>query len=563
MNFKPPAPRSDHPDRPRQARSKRRLTALIVGSLVAIALITSLGSLAMAADGFPDVPASHPYYTGISDLASRGIILGYEDGRFGPADPVRRQQFAKMIVLTGAYPVSEADVCPFSDVADSGPAELYPDNYVAVCAANGITLGKTPLSFDPYSFVTRYQAITMVVRAVDSLRPGSLPLPPTDWAPTVSWRDDPTHGANAARAQFNGLLEGLDLGVLSPTGTMSRGEVAQILFNMRNKILSPSPSSSTSTTLSVSTTITALPMYTLTVGVHPEDWCGSVTRDPDQAAYTAGSTVVLTAHAGWWTWFGGWLGDATGDANPITIVMDSSKTVVASFDYYTRAYGLTITVPGGHGSVTRQPDEPTGLYAAGTTVRLTAVPDTGYRFAGWGGDAAGLSINPLNVLMDRDKTVTAMFVPEVTYSLTTAVAGNIGGTVNRNPNLDEYVPGATVQLLGIPQAGYYLHHWDGDVSGSANPITVTMDSDKTVTAFFAPRPTYTLTVTVPTGHGTVSKSPSKSSYYSGESVILTPLPNSGYVFDHWGGSASGATHPLTVVMDSSKTIAAYFVEILH
>ena len=58
---------------------------------------------------FPDVPPRHPYYTAIMDLASRGIIGGYEDGRFGPGDAVLRAQFAKMIVGTLGLPVVEAD----------------------------------------------------------------------------------------------------------------------------------------------------------------------------------------------------------------------------------------------------------------------------------------------------------------------------------------------------------------------------------------------------------------------------------------------------------------------
>ena len=61
---------------------------------------------------FPDVPAGHPYYNAIYDLADRGIIAGYEDGTFGPGDPVTRQQFAKMIVKTLGYTVTGTEVCP-------------------------------------------------------------------------------------------------------------------------------------------------------------------------------------------------------------------------------------------------------------------------------------------------------------------------------------------------------------------------------------------------------------------------------------------------------------------
>jgi hypothetical protein len=184
--------------------------------------------------GFPDVPGTHPYCEAIADLANRGIIDGYTNGYFGPNDPVRRQQFAKMVTGAGGYPVSEADVCHFTDVETSDATTLYPDNFIAVCAAKGITVGKTATTFDPYSYITRYQVISMVVRAADDLDPGLLATPPSGYG---TWRADPTHGANAARAEYGGLLAGLDLTTLNPYGNMPRGEVAQVLHNLIQLLL--------------------------------------------------------------------------------------------------------------------------------------------------------------------------------------------------------------------------------------------------------------------------------------------------------------------------------------
>lgn len=59
----------------------------------------------------------------------------------------------------------------------------------------------------------------------------------------------------------------------------------------------------------------------------------------------------------------------------------------------------------GNGAVTPG----SGDYEAGTTVTLTAVPDTGAVFDHWSGDATGTSPT-VDVLMDRDKEVTAHFV---------------------------------------------------------------------------------------------------------------------------------------------------------
>ncbi|MCE5254366.1 MAG: S-layer homology domain-containing protein [Actinomycetia bacterium] len=245
---------------------------LVVSILIALALCISVVSLASAATrDFPDVPTTHPHYEAICDLASRGIITGYTSGAFGPGDPVTRQQFAKMIVLAGGYSVSEGDVCPFTDVEKSGASDLYPDNFVAVCAARGITKGRSATIFDPTGTITRYQAVSMVVRMMDDVRPGLLTTPPAGWTSRGGWEADATHGANSARAEYNGVLAGLDLAALTPYGRMSRGEVAEVLHKVLGKLTVPAtatttgaPTSTTTTVAPASTTTTVAPTTTTT-----------------------------------------------------------------------------------------------------------------------------------------------------------------------------------------------------------------------------------------------------------------------------------------------------------
>ena len=272
---------------------RRRLLGACAGALVASAIVVCVVSLASAvALGFPDVPASDPHSAAINELASRNIIGGYGDGDFGPGDPITRQQFAKMVVLTCSYPVSESDVCPFTDVQRSGAASLYPDNYVAVCAAKGISVGKTAALFDPYSDITRYEVVTMLVRAADDLDPHLLAAPPADWVGNATWAGDATHGTNAARAEYNGLLAGLDLPALNPSGKMNRGETAQVLYNLLGK-LGKIPSSTTTT---VPPTTTTLPITT----VVPEDFeslGGAISSAPAACSQTSGLLDVFARGA--------------------------------------------------------------------------------------------------------------------------------------------------------------------------------------------------------------------------------------------------------------------------
>ncbi len=221
---------------------RRRIPKITRGAtLLIVAVIVCLVPLA-AADSisFPDVPSGHPYFTAIIDLATRNIIGGFADGTFGPGKDVTRQQFAKMAVLTGGYPVSEADVCTFVDVPKTDSSTLYPDNYIAVCAAKGITTGKTATTFDPGGNITRYQMISMTVRMAMNLNPGLLQAPAPGYTGSAGWGANPTHGANALLAESNGLLDGLALSSLDPNGNMTRGEVAQVLHNLLAKLSPPS-----------------------------------------------------------------------------------------------------------------------------------------------------------------------------------------------------------------------------------------------------------------------------------------------------------------------------------
>ncbi len=75
-------------------------------------------------------------------------------------------------------------------------------------------------------------------------------------------------------------------------------------------------------------------------------------------------------------------------------------------DTVTMYYTLTINIIG-NGSVEKDPDLP--IYQEGTVVTLTAIPDPGWAFHHWSGGASGPN-NPVDIIMDSDKTVTAHFV---------------------------------------------------------------------------------------------------------------------------------------------------------
>lgn len=288
------------PRRTSALKRRRLIATTCIAAFIVVAVMISVVSFALAAGpSFFDVYPTNPYYGAITDLAGRGIITGFQNGNFGPNDPVTRQQFAKMIVLTGGYPVSEVDVCPFTDVAVSGPGSLFPDNYVAVCAERGIAVGKTSTKFDPYANITRYQVLSMVVRAALDLRPSLLAIPPAGWESSAGWDLDATHGANAARAEYNGLLVGLNLAALDPKGNMTRGEVAQVLHNLLIALTPPTTTTtaaSTTTTTIVTTTTSSTTTSSTTTTTEPagyQNLFGSITSGPAVAAWGSGRIDIF------------------------------------------------------------------------------------------------------------------------------------------------------------------------------------------------------------------------------------------------------------------------------
>ena len=212
--------------------------------------------------------------------------------------------------------------------------------------------------------------------------------------------------------------------------------------------------------------------YTLTVTI---DGSGSVTKSPDQATYTYGQVVTLTAVPGTGWAFSSWTGDLTGSQNPTTITMNGNKAVTAHFTQ--NQYTLTVTIDGS-GSVTKNPNQAT--YPYGTVVQLTATADTGWTFSSWSGDLSG-SANPVSITMNGNKSVTAHFTQNQ-YTLTVTIDGS--GSVTKNPDQATYSYGQVVTLTAVANSGWAFSYWSGDLSGSQNPKTITMNGNKAVTAHF-------------------------------------------------------------------------------
>lgn len=219
---------------------------------------------------------------------------------------------------------------------------------------------------------------------------------------------------------------------------------------------------------------------------------GTINVDPDKELYHEGTTVDLEAVPSEGYAFKEWEGALTGSKNPTHIIMEGeelTKTITAVFEEAEGEYDYTLEVVAEYGIVLVIPDK--RGFNENEIVHFLAQRDEenypDYNFVRWEGALTG-SVNPISLFMQGEEThkvVTAIFESSGTLLGFTLNITAENGVVTKIPDLDRYESGMQVTLLATPNSGCTFTGWSGGLSGMGNPVTITMDSHKNITANFS------------------------------------------------------------------------------
>lgn len=143
------------------------MTRQAVASIVFDAITADSGYLPPPCDFAPflDVPTSHPFCPKIRDLAFAGLVSGYPDGTFRPADPITRQAAAAMVVKVHDSPIV-LPPCPVNAYVDVLLNHPFCPEILAL-KLNDVATGYPDGTFRPTDHITRQAFTAMLIRWIE------------------------------------------------------------------------------------------------------------------------------------------------------------------------------------------------------------------------------------------------------------------------------------------------------------------------------------------------------------------------------------------------------------
>jgi len=239
-------------------------------------------------------------------------------------------------------------------------------------------------------------------------------------------------------------------------------------------------------------------------------------------------------------------------------------------------------------------------FPVGTWVNLTAAPDAGESFLGWGAQCEPAGMNLVCAVVVGEVPFTTYVFASFTqpYYVVSVYAwgdGNVTSVpagINCRSGRDSpngtgqggwgscaaaFQKNTTVTLTATPDRNETFLGWGSDCASFGNNTTcaLLMDSNKYVYAQFTAAPrVYVYGTTNNTGQGNVTSVPTgidchiprnysgseqcQKAFDRGSVVVLTATPDPGFTFVSWYGACTGTAPTCTLLMDGDKYVYARF-----
>lgn len=297
------------------------------------------------------------------------------------------------------------------------------------------------------------------------------------------------------------------------------------------------------------------------------DWWtvdGGGTISSTGGSYNLGGTIgqpdAGTSGGGTYTLIGGFWGGGADLISPTVVsslLANPNPTNLASVDFTVTfsetvsgvdATDFTLNITGVTGTSI------TGVSGSGATYTVTVN-------TGSGNGTIRLDVVDDDTILDTaGNPLSGGYTGGETYTITkefTLTIVSAHGTVAKNPDQATYHEGDVVQLTAAPNAGWSFANWTGGLTGSANPGSVTIHGNTSVTANYTPTPTHTFTPTkTPTPTWTRTSTPTRTPTPT-STRSTTPTKTPTYTLTRTSTPSNTPTSTVTMTTTPTNTYRIY------
>ena len=171
-------------------------------------------------EAFSDVPDGFWAKSPIEFMATLGVMNGYFDGKFRPADTVSRAELASMLLKLKESEVNDVASAPYPDVSK----DYWAAKYIKAVSYMNFMKNYPDGTFKPDKKVTRVEGAVILSRFTEASEPATLSKSPFVDVSQKHWA-----AKYIAAAQNYGLLDYLIGKKFEPDKELTRAEVAELL----------------------------------------------------------------------------------------------------------------------------------------------------------------------------------------------------------------------------------------------------------------------------------------------------------------------------------------------